>query len=81
MDILWLIFVGLIAGWIATEILEGGANDLFEFMLVGVVGSMIGGLVIKKFGLTVADGFLGNVVTATIGAIVLILSLRIVIRH
>lgn len=73
MDILWLIFVGLIAGWIATEILEGGANDLFEFMLVGVVGSMIGGLVIKKFGLTVADGFLGNVVTATIGAIVLIL--------
>lgn len=81
MDILWLIFVGLIAGWIATEILEGGANDLFKFMLVGVVGSMIGGLVIKKFGLTVADGFLGNVVTATIGAIVLILSLRIVIRH
>ncbi|KAF1083137.1 MAG: hypothetical protein GQF41_0904 [Candidatus Rifleibacterium amylolyticum] len=81
MDILWLIFVGLIAGWIATEILEGGANDLFEFMLVGVVGSMIGGLVIKKFGLTVAEGFLGNVVTATIGAIVLILSLRVVIRH
>jgi len=81
MDILWLIFVGLIAGWIATEILEGGANGLFEFMLVGVIGSMIGGLVVKKFGLTVAEGFLGSVATATIGAIILIFSLRVVLRH
>jgi uncharacterized membrane protein YeaQ/YmgE (transglycosylase-associated protein family) len=81
MNILWLIFVGLIAGWVATEIIGGGANSLFEFMLVGVVGSMIGGLVVKKFGITVAEGFLGSVTTASIGAIILIFGLRVVLRH
>lgn len=81
MDILWLIFVGLIAGWIATELVEGGANGIFEFMVVGIVGSMLGGLVVTKFGLTVAEGFLGSVATATIGAIILIFSLRAVMRH
>ena len=81
MDILWLIFIGLIAGWIATELVEGGASGPFEFMFVGVVGSMLGGLVVTKFGLTVAEGFLGSVATATIGAIILIFSLRAVIHH
>jgi uncharacterized membrane protein YeaQ/YmgE (transglycosylase-associated protein family) len=81
MNILWLIFVGLIAGWLATELVEGGASGIFEFMVVGVVGSMLGGLVVTRFGLTVAEGFLGSVVTATIGAIILIFGLRVIIHH
>ncbi len=80
MDIVWLLLVGLIAGWLAGQIVKGGGYGVVGDMVVGVVGALIGGYVFRSLGLSHGQGLLGSIVVATIGAIILIVLLRIIKR-
>ncbi len=72
--IAWII-VGLLAGWLATKIL-GGRGGLLYNLAVGLVGAIVGGFLFEKLHLEVVPDFLGNLITATIGAIVFLLIWR-----
>ena len=80
MNIFWFIMIGLIAGWLATALAKGGATGLFEYILVGVVGSLIGGFIFHRFGFALTAGLLGSIATATAGAMILIFSLKVIKR-
>jgi uncharacterized membrane protein YeaQ/YmgE (transglycosylase-associated protein family) len=80
MEIVWLLLVGLIAGWLAGQIVKGGGYGMIGDMVVGVVGALIGGYVFRSLGLSHGQGLLGSIVVATIGAIILIVLLRIIKR-
>jgi uncharacterized membrane protein YeaQ/YmgE (transglycosylase-associated protein family) len=69
MGILSWIIVGLIAGWLAKQIL-GGPGGLFHNLAVGLVGAIVGGFLFEKLRLEVMPDFWGNLIVATIGAIV-----------
>jgi uncharacterized membrane protein YeaQ/YmgE (transglycosylase-associated protein family) len=66
--IVWSV-IGLIAGWLATQIL-GGRGGLFYNLAIGLVGAIVGGFLFEKLNLHVMPDFWGNLITATIGAII-----------
>jgi uncharacterized membrane protein YeaQ/YmgE (transglycosylase-associated protein family) len=76
--ILWII-IGLLAGWLATQIL-GGRGGLLHNLAVGLVGAIVGGILFDQLGLAVKPGFLGGLISATVGAIVFLLIWRAIRR-
>jgi len=76
--ILWII-IGLVAGWLATQIL-GGRGGLLHNLAIGLVGAIVGGFLFEKLNLHVMPDFWGNLITATIGAIVFLLIWRAIRR-
>ncbi len=78
MDFIWLMLVGLIAGWLAGVLVKSGGFGVLGDMVVGVLGAMVGGFLFRFFGLSASGGFLGSIFVATIGAIVLIVLLRVI---
>ena len=79
MGVLAWILIGLVAGWLATQIL-GGSGGLFHNLAVGLVGAIVGGFLFSKLNLQVMPDFWGNLITATIGAIVFLLIWRAIRR-
>jgi uncharacterized membrane protein YeaQ/YmgE (transglycosylase-associated protein family) len=79
MGIISWIIIGLIAGWIAHLIL-GGRGGLFGNIAVGLVGAILGGFLFDKLNLQVMPDFWGNLITATIGAIIFLLIWRAIRR-
>jgi len=79
MQILWFIIIGILAGWLAGQIMKGGGFGLIGDLIVGVIGALIGGYVFSLMGIA-AGGLLGSLVVATIGAILLIALLRVIKR-
>ncbi len=76
--IAWII-VGLIAGWLAHTIL-GGRGGIFGNIAVGLVGAIFGGFLFEKLNLHVMPDFWGNLITATIGAVLFLLIWRAIRR-
>ncbi len=80
MSILIWIIVGLVAGVLASMIVGGGYGLLGD-IIVGIVGSFVGGWIFTKMGWhTPFNGLAGTIFIAFIGAIVLLLILRLIRR-
>jgi len=77
--LIWLA-VGAIAGWLAGMIVKGGGFGLVGDIVVGIAGAFIGGWLFPKLGIALAPGLLGVVLSATAGAVVLLLVLRLIRR-
>jgi uncharacterized membrane protein YeaQ/YmgE (transglycosylase-associated protein family) len=75
---LWII-IGLVAGWLATQIL-GGRGGLFYNLAIGLIGAIVGGFLFEKLNLHVMPDFWGNLITATIGAVIFLLIWRAIRR-
>jgi len=75
--LLWFLLIGLAAGWLAGQILKGGGFGLWGDLIVGVIGALLGGFLFGLLGIS-AGGLLGSLITATVGAIVLLLLLRLI---
>ena len=78
MDFIWLILVGLIAGWLAGVLVKGGGFGVLGDIVVGILGALVGGFLFGALGLSASGGFPGSIFVATVGAIVLIVLLRII---
>lgn len=78
MEIVWLILIGLIAGWLAGVLVQGSGFGVIGDIIVGILGSLIGGSLFSLLGVSAGAGMLGNVLVATIGAIVFIVVLRLI---
>jgi uncharacterized membrane protein YeaQ/YmgE (transglycosylase-associated protein family) len=79
MQFLWFILIGIAAGFLAGQIMKGGGYGLVGDLIVGVIGALLGGFLFGLLGIS-AGGPLGSLVTATVGAIVLIAVLRAIKR-
>ena len=73
------LIVGLIAGWLAGQIMKGKGFGFLGNMVVGVVGAILGGLLFGLLGLS-ASGTMGSLLTATVGAVVFLYLLSYVKR-
>lgn len=77
--VLWVVVIGLAAGWLAGVIMKGRGFGIIGDLVVGVVGAGIGNWLFSALGV-VAYGSFGTLVTALAGAIVL-LGLVSLVKH
>lgn len=77
MDIIIWIIIGGLAGWIAGMIMKS-SSGLIMNIIVGIVGAFIGGWLFGVLGIAPQAGFIGSLVTATVGAVVLLFGLKLV---
>lgn len=68
---IYVLLIGLLAGWLAGQIMKGRGFGLVGNIIVGVVGSLLGSFLFGLLGLS-AYGTIGFIITATVGAIVLL---------
>ncbi len=64
--------IGVISGWLAGLILKGGGFGLIGNLIVGILGALLGGWLFKLLEITIGGEWFGPIVTATVGAVVLI---------
>ena len=70
-NLIWWIVVGLIAGWAAGKIMKGGGYGTIMDIVLGIVGGVVGGWILGILGIH-AGGFVGTIIVAIFGAVVLI---------
>jgi uncharacterized membrane protein YeaQ/YmgE (transglycosylase-associated protein family) len=80
MHVLWFLLVGAIAGWLAGVLVRGGGFGLFGDLLVGIIGALIGGFFFSGLAGVAGGGFLGSILVATLGAVILLVILRVIKR-
>lgn len=70
--------IGLAAGWLASIVVGGGG--LIQYLLSGVIGAFVGGYLLSALGvnLGIRNALASQIVTATIGAIVVVLIARLI---
>jgi uncharacterized membrane protein YeaQ/YmgE (transglycosylase-associated protein family) len=73
-----IIIVGIVAGWLAGNIVSGGGYGLVGDLIVGVIGAFIGDRLVPRFGIHLGTGIVVLIVNATLGAIVLLIILRLI---
>ncbi|MFR0677839.1 GlsB/YeaQ/YmgE family stress response membrane protein [Dysgonomonas sp.] len=71
LGILWTIIIGIAAGAIAGLIMKGRGFGTIINLIVGLVGSFLGGWIYTLLGIT-TGGILGVLLMSVIGAIVLL---------
>ncbi|MCL4545486.1 MAG: GlsB/YeaQ/YmgE family stress response membrane protein [Chloroflexi bacterium] len=77
--IAWL-FVGLIAGWLTGKIVQGSGFGVIGDLVLGLVGAVIGGFILGFF-IHGSAGFIGSIVVAVIGAVILVTLARTLTGH
>ena len=72
-SIIIMIIVGAIAGWLAGQLVRGFGFGLLWNIIIGIVGAFIGVWLLTQLGFVPFAGFIGSIVNAVIGAVVLLL--------
>ena len=73
--VVWII-VGGIAGLLADAFVKGIKVGLVGAVVVGILGAIIGGWLFGLFNISLGEGILVDIITALIGAIVLLFLMR-----
>jgi uncharacterized membrane protein YeaQ/YmgE (transglycosylase-associated protein family) len=77
-SLLVIIVVGIVAGWLAGRVMEGGGFGLVGDLIVGLIGAFIGDWLLPRLGIHLGAGIVALIINAFIGAVVLLLLLRLV---
>jgi uncharacterized membrane protein YeaQ/YmgE (transglycosylase-associated protein family) len=76
--LLVILFVGLVAGWLAGQIVRGTGFGIIGDILVGIVGALISSLLFPRLGFHLGSGLVSEIIYSAIGAIILLLVVRLV---
>ena|SRR5438874_63290 len=71
-SLLVILLVGIVAGWLAGQIVRGTGFGIIGDLLVGIVGAFIGNWLLPRLGIHLGTGVVSAIVNATIGAILLL---------
>jgi uncharacterized membrane protein YeaQ/YmgE (transglycosylase-associated protein family) len=77
-SLLVILVVGIVAGWLAGRVMAGGGFGLIGDLIVGLIGAFIGDWLLPQLGIHLGVGIVALIVNAFIGAVVLLLILRLV---
>ena len=77
--IVWVI-VGGIAGTIADWLVSGVNMGCLGTVVIGIIGAFVGAWLLSLLGVSIGSGLVNDIITASIGAIVLLLGLRVLRR-
>ena len=73
--------IGIIAGWLASWIV--GGEGLLTYLISGVIGSFVGGYIFStlKIRLPISNIWLSQIITSTVGAIIVVIVARLIAGH
>ena len=77
--LVWVVLIGILAGWLAGMITKGRGIGVLGDLIVGILGSLLGSFLFGLIGI-VAYGLLGRLVLSVVGAIVLLWLIRLIKR-
>ncbi len=81
MNFLIYLIVGGIAGWLASIVMKrDGSQGIILNVVVGIIGGFLGGWLLPTLGLDLGGGWVGFLLTAFIGAVVLLLIVNLLTR-
>jgi uncharacterized membrane protein YeaQ/YmgE (transglycosylase-associated protein family) len=76
--ILVILFVGLVAGWLAGKIVRGTGFGIVGDIIVGIAGALISSLLFPRLGVHLGTGLVSEIIYSAICAIILLLVVRLV---
>ena len=79
MNFLAWIVVGLVAGWLAGQVMKGGGYGVLVDIILGILGGFLGGWIFGLLGIG-AGGMIGSIIVAFIGAVILVGITRLIKR-
>jgi uncharacterized membrane protein YeaQ/YmgE (transglycosylase-associated protein family) len=77
-SLLVILLVGLAAGWLAGQIVQGTGFGIIGDLVIGIVGAFIGDWLMPQLGLHLGVGIVAAIINATIGAVLLLFIIRLV---
>jgi uncharacterized membrane protein YeaQ/YmgE (transglycosylase-associated protein family) len=77
-SIIVILFVGLVAGWLAGKIVRGTGFGIIGDIVVGIVGALISTLLFPRLGFHLGSGLVSEIIYSAIGAIILLLIVRLI---
>lgn len=76
--ILVILFVGLVAGWLAGKIVRGTGFGIIGDIVVGICGALIASLIFPRLGIRLGTGLVSEIIYSALGAVILLLVVRLV---
>jgi uncharacterized membrane protein YeaQ/YmgE (transglycosylase-associated protein family) len=67
----WIV-VGLIAGWLAGQVMKGGGYGILVDIILGILGGVLGGWVFGMLGIWPGGGMISSIIVAFVGAVTLV---------
>ncbi len=77
MHFVWVLLVGLVAGWLAGRLTKGSGYGVLGDIVVGVIGAFVGRFLFGLLGIFTSGGLIASLIVATIGAIVFVYLVRL----
>ena len=76
-NLVLILVVGVIAGWLAGQLVRGTGFGLIGDLVIGVIGAFIGTWLLPQLNIHIGTGMVGAIVSATIGSALLLIILRV----
>lgn len=73
-----ILFVGLIAGWLAGKVVRGTGFGIIGDIVVGICGALVASFLFPKLGIRIGTGLVSEIVYSAIGAVILLVVVRLV---
>ena len=77
-SLIMIILVGIVAGWLAGQVMRGGGFGLIGDLIVGVIGAFFGDWLFPRLGIHLGVGAIAQIISAALGAIILLFIIRLV---
>jgi uncharacterized membrane protein YeaQ/YmgE (transglycosylase-associated protein family) len=78
--LLIVVVIGAVVGWLATLIVSGSGGSFWGDVLVGIGGALIARFLFPALGIGFGSGIVGAILPALIGAVILLLVLKLIRR-
>ena len=75
---LWIVVIGIVAGFLAGKIMRGKGFGVVVDLLLGIGGSFLGGWVFTQLHISMGGGLLGQLLMALVGALLLLFIVRLI---
>jgi uncharacterized membrane protein YeaQ/YmgE (transglycosylase-associated protein family) len=76
--LLVILFVGLVAGWLAGKVVRGSGFGIIGDIVIGIAGAFVASFLFPKLGIRIGTGLVSEIVYSTIGAVILLVVVRLV---
>jgi uncharacterized membrane protein YeaQ/YmgE (transglycosylase-associated protein family) len=76
MYFLYIILVGLIAGWATGKIMRGSGYGVLMDIVIGIAGAIVGSWILRLLGFYTSGGLIASILVAIVGAVVLVALVR-----
>ena len=79
-SLLIILLIGAMAGWLAGLVVQGTGFGLVGDILIGIVGALIASFLFPRLGIHLGTGMAAAIIAATLGAIILLVIVRLIKR-